>query len=160
MCPKHYAKWKRSVGLGATCDEPECKAPATTRGKCDKHYAAMRRDSGTRSACSVDGCEKGAIAWGYCSSHYYRARNGIDLNAEWRKGGDWGAWTTTSKGYVRRSRTLDGKREYQWQHRWVVEQALGRELRADEEVRHLNGDRSDNRYPENLVVLTSSHKKA
>lgn len=40
-----------------------------------------------------------------------------------------------------------------FEHRWVVEQALGRHLRRDEHVHHINHVRSDNRI-ENLEVLS------
>ncbi len=44
----------------------------------------------------------------------------------------------------------DGKKVRE--HRWLMEQELGRKLEADEDVHHVNGDPLDNRL-ENLRVL-------
>jgi hypothetical protein len=58
-------------------------------------------------------------------------------------------------GYRRVRR--DGKQVFE--HRWVVEQHLGRKLLTTEHVHHVNGNRTDNRL-ENLLVLTDSAHQA
>ena len=57
------------------------------------------------------------------------------------------------KGRYRQKKLPDGRQ--QLEHRWVMEQVLGRPLRTDEQVHHKNHNRLDNR-PENLEVVTSA----
>jgi ribosomal protein L34 len=57
------------------------------------------------------------------------------------------------KARYRQITTPDGRKVLE--HRWVMEQVLGRPLLADEQVHHKNHNRLDNR-PENLEVVTSA----
>jgi hypothetical protein len=56
-------------------------------------------------------------------------------------------------GYVRLDLRRDGR---MLEHRYVMQQVLGRKLLADETVHHVNGVRTDNR-PENLELWASKH---
>lgn len=60
-----------------------------------------------------------------------------------------------SQGYVllRMPTHPQANKGYVLEHRWVMEQKLGRPLRADEPVHHMNHVKTDNR-PENLAVLS------
>lgn len=107
--------------------------------------------------CSLDWCDRRHYAHGYCKLHYDRDRRGYPLDApHWAQHcGEWGPWYLTNRGYVSRSLTHNGKRMAQLQHRFVMEQHLGRPLLRSEEVHHKNGVRHDNRL-ENLELWSKS----
>jgi hypothetical protein len=90
-----------------------------------------------------------------CKLHYERARKGgtdMDKPAR-RKKFPYGEWhPDESNGYISRTVSV-GIREYQ--HRYVMEVALGRKLLPAENIHHRNGDRSDNRI-ENLELWNTS----
>lgn len=89
-------------------------------------------------------CAKDALARGLCSLHWQRWRHELQMEAPRRFHRGW-----MHEGY-RQIATSDGRELNE--HRWLMEQHLGRNLHTDEIVPHKNGKRTDNRL-ENLVVV-------
>lgn len=63
-----------------------------------------------------------------------------------------GKFIISKSGYV----VIAKDNHRQFEHRYVMEQVLGRKLRKGETVHHKNGIRSDNR-PENLELWARNH---
>ena len=126
------------------CSDRTAKAKARLR----PGYLPPHQRPG-RNPCAVDGCDKPYHYAGYCPMHAERFKKyGDPGEVEARKAATGAAeWRLTQEGYLRRS--FHG--EIQLQHRWVMEQHLGRRLWPDESVHHRNGQRSDNRL-ENLEL--------
>lgn len=47
----------------------------------------------------------------------------------------------------------------QTEHRYVMEQHLGRKLKDDEIIHHINGDKQDNRIKNLMITTRSEHAK-
>lgn len=63
-------------------------------------------------------------------------------------------WWTNQKGYIEGRVWVDGKRVKVKQHRWIMQQIVGRTLESWEHVHHKNGIKTDNR-PSNLEILAN-----
>lgn len=62
-------------------------------------------------------------------------------------------WWVNGRGYIEGRIWIDGAQRRVKQHRWVMEMTLGRALRPDEDVHHLDGNKQNN-SPENLQVIS------
>lgn len=110
--------------------------------------------SKTRPAiCEIENCDRPHSSLGMCDVHYRRAKKGQPLDAPIRNYGAevYPAKYLISNGYVR---VHFSRTKYEWEHRLVMEEILGRELLPGENVHHKNGNRSDN-SPKNLELWSS-----
>lgn len=134
------------------CSVPLCGITIVARGFCDIHYRRFKKHGdplaeGTYQkakgqTCSIADCRKEVRARGLCGMHYERStlknpefHKSLSLRAEN------GAGTVTDHGY--KILTINGKKHRE--HRWVMEQKLGRSLRRHEEIHHKDGDRLNNK---------------
>jgi len=144
------------------CSVTECDNKMTAKGLCNRHYRAqLNLSKAGRDLCTIEDCERTQHANEMCLMHYKRVRNhGHPNKLERNLGASQllpGYVRVNHGGYVRlakHSGNPDGKVKRVMEHRVVMEHHLGRELFPDENIHHINGDRSDNRI-ENLELWSS-----
>ena len=174
----HYRRVLRSGDPGPpgplrqrqACRVDGCDAEVDAKQLCHGHYQRLLRQNqeietplrGSLSSCLADGCERPIQAKGYCGAHYKRLRKHGDpqVHIPLREPGGTGHM---SHGYPQvcvppELRHLSSGATTMAEHRFIVARELGRPLRSDEHVHHINGVKSDNR-PENLELWSTYHPK-
>lgn len=180
-CSAHYRRAKSGSDMNAMyrprverqqCSVDGCERPGRMRAAldsdwcCDMHYARWTRHGSfgrpekiygqgrCKGVCSIDGCERPAgrrhDSTGLCHMHLDRLRRKGEVGPAEALIAPPGSGHTDALGY-RSLPGSNGKNGRVREHRWVMEQALGRPLESWENVHHKNGIRDDNR-PENLEL--------
>lgn len=176
FCSPCYQR-KRGAGELATlppkndgqCSIEGCFKEARTKGYCVAHYTKLIRfgdplayaPKRTGQPCKTDGCDGLSVARGWCRKCY----------SAWRAHGD---PTKRSEQFLKYHQDLVDDQGYVSayapghpnankanrlpKHRLIMSDFLGRPLRANENVHHINGVKTDNRI-ENLELWVTSQPK-
>lgn len=142
------------------CSFPECTKSHRSGGFCSGHYnqlwlgkeltplGSTRKRAAPKGICTFEDCGRKAYSKQFCNPHYKQQYRGEPLRKLVVRDGegsvDW-------NGY----RVIYRDRKKIFEHRYVMEQALGRKLLPGENVHHKNGVRHDNRL-ENLELWVIS----
>lgn len=140
------------------CDLKGCEEKHFGKGFCYEHFKFHKRKlspprqyiRGERE-CSIVGCHNLIDARSMCSKHYATARRHGDPLHPTRKLRKKGEGTININGYI----YIQKQGVKKFEHRWVMEEHLGRELYEHENVHHKNGVCDDNRI-ENLELWSTS----
>lgn len=171
-CRTHYDRWRKTGVWGGdigsylprkgSCAVASCGDAIYAKGLCEFHYSRQRfgvdlnaptRMKNQGALCSVPDCQKSAVTKGLCTGHYQRLRLGKSVTGELRPHDRSANRKLNSYGYVLVK--PPGATRLCLEHRYVMEQMLGRPLERFENVHHINGIKTDNR-PENLELWTKA----
>ena len=145
---------------GMNCKIKNCEKPVRAKKLCTRHYNKLRKYGDPlyerpKNKCSIKGCDKKYEGKGFCKKHYDLNRRRGNPMAEplWGKGSYKNGYKLIFKPGYPGAYKSDGRI---LEHRYIMEQHLGRSLQPHERVHHRNGIRDDNRI-ENLELWSTSH---
>jgi hypothetical protein len=169
-CQFHYMRWRRNGDAGVKsllprhvkpigCSVEGCDHKFFARGVCQKHYKKLARVRKSDRSCTIEGCGRPHEARGYCGFHYGRLKAHGDPLIATRAAHPIGGKVMLPSGYVLVRIGLGGlqanNKGWALEHRHIVARRMGRRLLREENVHHIDGDKTNN-DPSNLELWSSS----
>lgn len=138
---------------------------------CKRCGATFTPLSANHQYCSLE-CKRGVCTCEECGKEFVPAKGAVkrfcSLTCFYdnqvpvgsvRDGGNGYKIVKVPKGTPGAKIQQPGRANWMWEHRYVMQQMLGRPLEPGENVHHKNGDRADNR-PENLELWSKTQRQA